>query len=206
MKTVTAKIKTDYREKGSKFIGYLFPVQTKNEFDKQLDKIKDEYYDASHHCYAWRVDPNDEKHFTQDDGEPNGTAGLPILNQLKSFEAVSCAVVVVRYFGGTKLGKSGLIDAYGYTAELCLRKAQLKSVVTTRNFRITYPYSAQSKINQLKNNFDLKEIQANYLEKVTIEIACRLTEAPALYRNVQKLEHLDIEIERKDKSFVVKNS
>src|SRR5699024_755346 len=96
--------------------------------------------DATHHCYGWRISPNNIEEFAQDDGEPGGTAGLPILNQLKSFNVVNGACVVVRYFGGTKLGKAGLIQAYGHTAELCLKQAELSNLVATQNFRIIYPY------------------------------------------------------------------
>src|SRR5699024_6107036 len=128
------------------------------------------------------------------------------LNQLKSFEAINCACIIIRYFGGTKLGKSGLIKAYGGTAKACLQKTALKTIVLTRKFSITYPYSAQSQINRIKNNFDMKEIEATYMENVTIEVACRLQEASAFLENIPQLEHLGIQIEKLNKSFVVFNN
>lgn len=206
MKSVTDEISTNYREKGSKFIGVLFPAVSIAAFDEKYDQIKEEYRDATHHCYAWRINPNDEKRFAQDDGEPSGSAGLPILNQLKSFETINLACMVIRYFGGTQLGKSGLIRAYGYTAKQCLQKARLKKLVRTRKFTITYPYSQQTQIDQLKNRFDLKQTDASYLENVTIEIDCRLEQAPAFGKKLNRLQHLGIEAEKRHKSFVTFSS
>lgn len=206
MKTVTEIISSKFRDKGSKFIGYLFPVATPEEFDKQLQQLKSRYPDATHHCYAWRIDPNNIEEFAQDDGEPSGTAGLPILNKLKSFEAVNCGCVVVRYYGGTKLGKSGLIQAYGHTAGLCLDTAEWATLIPTRNFRVIYPYSQQTQIDRLKNSYDLKEIDAQYLEKVTLEIACRSEQAEDFLANLKKLRHRGIETEEKDTGFVTMHS
>lgn len=202
MKTVKHKYQETFREKGSKFIGYLFPVSNTNQFDEKLQEIESQYPDATHHCYAWRIDPNKTEEFVQDDGEPSGTAGLPILNQLKSFEIVNCGCIVVRYYGGTNLGKSGLIQAYGYTAELCLQQASLQTVIPTQNFEITYPYSQQTQIDQLKNQFDLKEINAQYLEQVTLEIACRSGQADEFWDSLQQLVHIGIESQKKGDGFV----
>lgn len=202
MKTITTEIVQDYREKGSRFIGYLFPVKSTAQFDNHLERLKAEYHDASHHCYGWRMNPNSLKEFAQDDGEPGGTAGLPILNQLKSYQAVNCSCVVVRYFGGTKLGKAGLIQAYGHTAELCLQKASLATLIATQNFRVIYPYQEQSLINRLKNNFDLKELQADYKENVSLRIACRSDQAGAFFSKLKKLEHRGIKAEKNGDSFI----
>lgn len=203
MKTVTTQTTAIYRDKGSKFIGMLFPVSSTEDFDSKLAELQQEYHDATHHCYARRIDPNDVTEFMQDDGEPSGTAGRPILNKLKSFETVNAACVIIRYYGGTNLGTSGLIQAYGGCAEQCLQKAALKEVVQTRNFRITYPYSAQSQINKLKNSFDLKEIEADYREEVTLEVGCRLEEASSFLEHVSGYEHLGIEAKELGDSFVV---
>lgn len=203
MKTVKEKVKATYRDKGSKFIGYLFPASTTKEFDQTLQSIRSEYPDATHHCYGWRIDPNDIQEFAQDDGEPSGTAGLPILNQLKSYGVVNIGCVAVRYYGGTKLGKSGLIRAYGDTAELCLQKAVLTSLIPTQHFEITYPYSKQSHIDQLKNRFDLKEINSQYLEKITLEIACRSEQANEFADALKRISHQDIQSKKKGEGFVI---
>lgn len=206
MKTIKEPTTDNFREKGSKFIGYLFPASSTEEFDKELQKIQSQYPDATHHCYAWRIDPNKTEEFAQDDGEPSGSAGLPILNQLKSFKIVNCGCVVVRYYGGNKLGKSGLIQAYGYAAELCLQKATLMRLIPTKNFKITYPYPKQKHIDQLKNQFDLKELDAKYLENITLEIACRSQQAEDFSGALKKLQHQSVEVEIIGDSFVTMQS
>lgn len=202
MKTVKNTTQQNYRDRGSKFIGYLFPALSVKQFENELIKIKSQYPDATHHCYAWRIDPNKMEEFVQDDGEPRGSAGLPILNKLKSSDLINCGCVVVRYFGGTKLGKSGLIQAYGHTAESCLQSAALLKIVATTNFKITYPYSQQSQIDQLKNHFDLKELDAQYLEHITLEVACRAEQTDIFSIQLAKLEHRNIKIERMGTGFV----
>lgn len=206
MKTVSKHIQTRFREKGSKFIGFLIAVASKTEFEDKLQQIKSKYPDATHHCYGWRINPHNIEEFAQDDGEPSGTAGLPILNQLKSFDAVNCACIVVRYYGGTKLGKSGLIEAYGHTAKLCLEEVSLLTLIPTQNFELTYPYPEQTNIERLKNSFDLKEIDAQYLEQVTLQIACRKEQASDFFAKLQSLEHTGVEIKQKGNSFVTLES
>lgn len=202
MNTIKAATSSNYREKGSKFIGYLFPVSSTDEFEEELNKVKSKYPDATHHCYAWRINPNKIEEFAQDDGEPSGTAGLPILNQLKSFETVNCGCIVVRYYGGTNLGKSGLIQAYSYTAKLCFEEALLIRLIPTQNFRIQYPYSQQNQIDQLKNKFNLKEIEAEYLENITLDLACHAKQADEFLTALEALQHHGIEVEEKGGGFV----
>src|SRR5699024_12481667 len=101
-------------------------------------------------------------------------------SQLKSNKSTNCGCVLIRYYGGTKLGKPALIQAYSAVAEDCLRQASFKQLIPTQNFKIIYDYSQQKIINQLNNSFDLKELDAEYLEKVTLTIACRATKAEQL--------------------------
>lgn len=202
MQTITTTYQASFREKGSKFTGFLFPVSSKRKFENKLKKLISKYPDATHHCYGWRINPHQIKEFAQDDGEPSGTAGPPILNQLRSYQTVNCGCIVVRYYGGTKLGKSGLIQAYGKAARECLEQASFKKLIPTQNFRITYKYPEQSEIDQLKNIFDLKELDASYLEKVTLDIACRADQADDFLRALEKRQHLGISTENKGQGFI----
>lgn len=202
MKTINTKATDTFREKGSKFTGYLFPIEGKAYFEQRLDEIKAKYPDATHHCYAWRYDPTDIKEFAQDDGEPGGTAGLPILNQLKSFETINTGLVVVRYYGGTKLGKSGLIEAYGHTAALCLNKAKLQPIKLVHKLRLQYPYSEQSTVDRLMHQYDLIETDAQYLEKVTLTLACPVDKAESLKINLKHLSHRGFKAELLKKDFI----
>lgn len=202
MKTVGSSFSENIREKGSKFIGYLIPVESRKVFEEKLQQIKSEYPDATHHCYAWRINPNNTKEFTQDDGEPTGTAGLPILNQLKSYDLINCGLIVVRYYGGTNLGKSGLIQAYGDVSRQCIEKANLLKLVPTINFKINYPYNRQKQIDQLKNKYEVKELEAKYFKDITLEIACRSDQSEAFFNRVQKMEHLDIKAEKTGDGYI----
>lgn len=115
---------------------------------------------------------------------------------------INCGCVVVRYYGGTNLGTSGLIKAYGQSADLCLAKASLRSVIPTNNFDITYPYDQQKEIDRLKNSFDLKEIDSHYAEKVTLTLACRAEQAESFSKALQQLEHKGIAVNEQGSSFV----
>lgn len=202
LNTVTSVTTDSHREKGSKFIGYLFPATDKDDFERRLEEIRTKYPDATHQCYAWRCDPADLKEFAQDDGEPRGTAGPPILNQLKSFETVNAGLVVVRYFGGTKLGKSGLIEAYGQTAAQCLEKAVLQPIRLVRNIEITYPYSVQNTIEQLMHRFGIVKIDSVYAEDVTLTLACPLQQADDLKKNLEHAVHLGIKARFLEKGYI----
>lgn len=206
MRTIKTITHSKFREKGSKFLGHLFPIDSEEAFNKQLQNIQSQFPDATHHCYGWRLYPNNIKEFAQDDGEPSGTAGLPILNQLKSFDMVNCGCIVVRYYGGTNLGTSGLINAYGKAAKRCLSKASLLQLVPTANFKISYPYNQQTHIDQLKNQFDLKEIDAQYLEEITLKMACRSKQADDFLSALKQLTHKGIEAELLGRGFITMQS
>lgn len=203
LQTIQQQTSSSFREKGSKFIGYLFPAEDLHKFEAKLEEIQSHYPDATHHCYAYRLDPNKIKEFAQDDGEPSGTAGLPILNQLKSCEIVNAGLVVVRYYGGTNLGTSGLIQAYGHSAEVCIGKADLHTVIPTRKIRLDYAYQQQNEIDQLKSSFNLIELEAEYMAEVTLTLACPLPRAEDLMARLQRMEHLGISYEDLGKDFVI---
>ncbi len=129
-----------YKEKGSKFLSKVFPVQSEEDIKQHLSSIRKEYYDARHVCYAFSLQEPFLTERGNDDGEPAHTAGTPILNQIRSFELSNVLVVVVRYFGGTKLGVSGLIQAYKAAAEDALQKAAIITIEPKESYRITLPY------------------------------------------------------------------
>ncbi len=193
MYTVSNNTTDNFREKGSKFIGHLFPVESKDAFEQELERLVSKYPDATHHCYAWRLDPAGIEEFAQDDGEPSGSAGLPILNRLKSFEVVNAAITVVRYYGGSNLGKSGLIEAYGRSAENCLEKADLTLIRLIRKVSITYPYSEQNAVDRLVHRYSLVELDSTYAEKVSLLLACPEEQQEGLRNDLQQLSHRDIE-------------
>ena len=158
-----------------------------------LSRLKERFPDASHHCYAFRIGFKTLQEFANDAGEPGGTAGLPILNRLKSYEILNAGLVVIRYFGGVKLGKPGLIRAYGSCAEGCLQKAEIQSMVEAVEIEIIYPYSESNRIEKLINDYHCKTAMSEYLEKVTLSLHCPSGNFQSFLDEISHYKHLDIE-------------
>jgi uncharacterized YigZ family protein len=139
-KTISAPVQADFRELGSKFIAFLYPITDAQEFQLLLKQLKTELYDATHHCSAYRLatEPVTEK--SSDDGEPGGTAGLPMLNALRSANLYQVGAIVVRYFGGTKLGTRGLIEAYGGAVEQAIAHSNIYEVVPQISWSVVLPF------------------------------------------------------------------
>ena len=155
--TIAAPVTGEYKEKGSKFLAYAYPFDKEEELTEIIKTLKSEHPKARHHCYAYQIGVDGEQHRANDDGEPSGTAGRPILGQIKSHGLTNVLVVVVRYFGGTKLGASGLIQAYKEATHLALS-------TSTRKEKFI------EKIFTLRCSFDHMGVLLNHLKKLNIEI------------------------------------
>ncbi|HAI80154.1 MAG TPA: hypothetical protein DCL65_03865 [Chryseobacterium sp.] len=142
------------KEKGSKFIGFAFPVDDEAELKKSLEKIREEHPKATHHCYAYRLGIKGENYRANDDGEPSGSAGLPIYNQLLAHEITNVLVIVVRYYGGTKLGVSGLVKTYKESAKITLEEAEIVKKELESEIEISFGFSQQNQIFTLLSKFD----------------------------------------------------
>lgn len=147
-----------YKEKGSKFIALAFPVSDEQEIKKMLQEVRKKYHDARHHCYAYRLNPEGDHQRANDDQEPSGTAGKPILNQILSANLTNVLVVVVRYFGGTKLGVSGLINAYKTAARDMLEQASVIEQKVMLNYRITFPFGLINEVMRILKEENAKII------------------------------------------------
>ena len=167
--TIKAPSKGLFKDRGSKFIALAFPVQSEDEAMERLKEVKKEYYDARHHCYAYRINPENEIYKSSDDGEPSGTAGKPILNQLLSKELFNIIVIVVRYFGGTKLGTSGLINAYKTAAREALSDADVTKVLITRTITLEYEYPLMNTVMRIIKDENLTVAEQKF------ELSCLLT-------------------------------
>jgi uncharacterized YigZ family protein len=163
--TITTSTEGLYKEKGSKFIAHAVMVGDEQAVKTQLENFRKQYYDARHHCYAFIINKEGRKYErANDDGEPNHSAGDPILGQIKSFGLSNVLIVVVRYFGGTKLGVSGLITAYKTAAEEALKLAKIKLVTLKQEFSLTYPYDQTSDVQRLIRDFEVEIKDQQYLE------------------------------------------
>ncbi|MDF2830941.1 IMPACT family protein [Chryseobacterium indoltheticum] len=160
------------KEKGSKFIGFAFPVNNETELKSALDKIRIEHPKATHHCYAFRMGLNGENYRANDDGEPSGSAGLPIYNQLLAHEITNVLVISVRYYGGTKLGVSGLVKAYKESAKITLEEANIITKELEIEIKIQFQFNQQNIIFTLLSKFDAKIL--NFDSQQTAIISARI--------------------------------
>ncbi len=147
--TIIQEARSEFSDRGSRFLGYAFPVVSVEEGKARLQHVKKEHPKASHHCFAWRIGQQGEIHRVSDDGEPSGSAGRPILNQVQSQDLTNVMVVVVRYFGGTMLGIPGLINAYKTTAAEALNKAGRVEKNIEVFMEVTCDYTVMNEVMQV---------------------------------------------------------
>ena len=152
-----------FKEKGSKFIGYVFPVISEDEVKIHIEDLKKKHHAARHWCYAWQLGVETISYRANDDGEPNNSAGQPIYGQILSKEVTNVLVVIVRYFGGTKLGVGGLITAYKTSAKLVLDEAEIIQKTIDVSFQLIFEYTDMNKIMRIikEQNIDIVEQQMN---------------------------------------------
>ena len=167
-RTVEAPAEAASRERSSKFLAFIYPVRSEEQIRGALDALRKRYFDATHHCYAWRLGPKGEAFRANDDGEPAGTAGKPILGQLLSHELTECLVVVVRYFGGTKLGVPRLIAAYREAAAEAIAAARIVERTVDRRIAVRFPYLAMNDVMRV-----VKELQPR-IEEQTFDNLCTM--------------------------------
>ena len=184
--TIAAPAEAASRERSSKFLAFAYPVQDEERIRELLDALRKKYYDATHHCYAWRLGAGGASWRANDDGEPSGTAGKPILGQLLSHELTDCLVVVVRYFGGTKLGVPGLIAAYREAAAEAIAAARTVERTVDRTIKVDFPYAAMNDIMRA-----VKEcrpvIRAQRFDNLcTLELSIRESRADELEERLRK--------------------
>lgn len=172
-----------YKEKNSKFFGYAFPVTTEEEIKEIIDRLRKEHFSARHWCYAYQIGTEKIKYRANDDGEPNNSAGMPIYGQIQSFDVTNILVVVVRYFGGVKLGVGGLISAYKIAAQMALENSEIIEKTIDRHFIISFGYAHMNKVMRIIKEKNLRIVSQKMEMECEIEITTRK-------KNVQNL--LDI--------------
>lgn len=166
-----------FKDKGSKFISYAYPVKEEGEIKEIIKLLKKEHFNARHHCYAWRLGDEDIRFRANDDGEPSSTAGKPILGQLVSFNTTNILIVVVRYFGGTLLGVGGLINAYRSAAKDALLNARIIEKKIERVFQISFSYKELNDVMGIVKSENLNQLETNFLESCTLKFSIRKSEA-----------------------------
>jgi uncharacterized YigZ family protein len=168
--TIDKPAEGHFKELGSKFLAFAFPVASESEIKATLDTLKKKYFDATHHCYAWVLGADKSKYRVADDGEPNHSAGDPILGQIRSKNLTNVLLVVVRYFGGTKLGVGGLIQAYRAAAEDALTNAVIIEEQVMVSVGLNFNYEETPEVMRLIKEFDMEIVSQDYTETCLVHL------------------------------------
>lgn len=187
-KTIAEKSEGLYKEKGSKFIALAYPVSSEDEVKDILSDLRKQYHDARHHCYAYVIGYDGENWRANDDGEPSSTAGKPIHGQILSRELTNTLVVVIRYFGGTKLGVSGLIHAYKTAASEALDANQIEERTINDIYTITFAYPATNEIMRLIKDDELTVIEQKFDTSCAVTLGIRQSKLTVVLDKIDKID------------------
>lgn len=177
-----------FKDKNSKFFGYAFPVEDEDIVKLHLENLKKEHHSARHWCYAYQIGTFEIKYRVNDDGEPNNSAGIPIYGQIQSFELTNVLIVVVRYFGGAKLGVSGLINAYKTTAQLALENALIEEKTVNVIMEVHFEYAHMNTVMRIVKEHQLNITKQDFKLDCRLQFEVRLSESDMIL-NVFKAYH-----------------
>ena len=190
--TIAAPAEGLYKEKGSKFLAFAYPVRTVDEVKEHLDRLRKQYFDARHHCYAYILGPNKDAYRLNDNGEPSGTAGRPIYGQLLSKDLTNTLVIVVRYFGGIKLGVSGLQNAYKVAAREALEAAVIEERTVQETYRVTFEYVKMNDIMQILKDPEVQVLDRQSYMQCIYTISVRQRDADRITTALRKVPMTEV--------------
>jgi len=192
-KTITkASKEVLFKDKNSKFFGYAFPVLSEDDVKSKLELLKKQHHTARHWCYAYQIGTEDLSYRANDDGEPNNSAGMPIYGQIQSFDVTNVLVVVVRYFGGVKLGVGGLINAYKTAAQLALESSKIVTKTINKTYLIKFDYKNMNKVMRVIKEKQLKIVDQKLELDCQIQISVRKKESEKIYEIFENLFEIKI--------------
>lgn len=189
---ITASKETLFKEKGSKFFGYAFPVFTEVEVKNCIEELKKTHHSARHFCYAYQIGIETKKFRANDDGEPNNSAGLPIYGQIQSYNVTNVLVVSVRYFGGTKLGVGGLISAYKTSAQFALEASEIIEKTINIHYKLIFNYDMMNAVQRIIKERNIGIVNQKLELNCEYTIAIRKKEAPSIFDVFNNLYKVDI--------------
>lgn len=181
-----------YKEKGSKFLAFAYPVVNEEEIKEKIDALKKKYHDARHHCYAYRIGYDQSRFRANDDGEPNHSAGDPILGQIRSHELTNVLIVVVRYFGGTKLGVGGLIQAYKTAASESIANNEIITGIIREKLVIQFDYQVLNEVMKMIKEDDLEIMDQKFDSSCGIKLRVRLRVLPEVREKIQAMQNVKV--------------
>lgn len=191
-KTIEGPSKGLFRDRGSRFIALAYPVTTTDEIKSILDELRKEYHDARHHCYAYMLGSDRQVWRSNDDGEPSGSAGRPILGQINSNELTDILIVVVRYFGGTLLGVSGLINAYKTAAADAISNAVVVERRVHIALRITFPYLGMNEVMKVLKEENAEQSAQSFDSECSLIISFPVSASEKIEGRLKKIKDLVI--------------
>lgn len=193
-KTITQPAEGIYKDKGSKFLAFAYPITNIEDVKPLVDALKSKYYDARHHCFAYRLGQHGQTWRAVDDGEPSATAGRPILGQLQSAEITNVLVVVVRYFGGTKLGVSGLINAYKEATVDVISNAEVVERTLETLFLLEFGYTTMNDVMRVIKECEPQILEQTFDNLCRIKLSIRRDNAEIFRNKCSKIEGLNIDL------------
>jgi uncharacterized YigZ family protein len=182
-----------FKDRGSKFIAIASPVDSEDEIKEILAYTRKKYHDARHHCYAWKLGTGNDRWRVNDDGEPSGTAGNPILGQIRSFELTNILIIVIRYFGGTLLGTGGLINAYRSAAKNALENARIIKKTISCSYLLTFPYEAMNDVMRLVKEENLEQSEQVFELECSIKVHFRASLEKRIVKKFSLVDKLEYE-------------
>jgi len=183
-----------FKAKGSKHFGYAVPVKSEAEVKEFLDLIRKEHHSARHHCYAYRLGHDGSIAKSTDDGEPSNSAGPPILGVLRSHNLTNALIVVVRYFGGTKLGVGGLIEAYREAGKAAVENGDIITCIRTNTFLINYPYAKMGEVMSILKRTNISPENTDFQLTCALEATIRLRDSEAFEKQMSNVDEVQIKL------------
>ena len=195
-KTIRYASQGVYKEKGSKFLAFAYPVTTETEIKSLLDSLRKQYYDARHHCYAYILGPDKAAYRINDDGEPSSTAGKPIYGQLLSHDLTNIIIVVVRYFGGIKLGVPGLINAYRTAAKDAIDNAIIIEKYVTEVYNLQFTYEQMNSVMKILKDEELPQCNQKFELDCSLDFSVRQSASTRVCDEILKLKGVKLTLLR----------
>lgn len=193
-KTISKESTGIYKDKGSKFLSFAFPVTNVEDVAPIVNSLKKEYFDARHHCFAWRLGVDGSRFRVVDDGEPSSTAGRPILGQIQSFGLTDILIVVIRYFGGTLLGVPGLIKAYKAAAEDAIKAAEIVEKFAETFINITFSYFVMNDVMKIIKDLSPNVLSQEFDNDCVMHLSIRQSMGEELSNRLSKVEGLQLDL------------
>ncbi len=185
-KTIASSSEGIYKDRGSKFIAYAYPVTNEQQVKEHIAALRKDHFSARHHCYAFRIGPDKQLFRANDDGEPSGTGGKPILGQIQSHDLTNVLIVVVRYFGGTLLGVSGLIAAYRGAAADALTNAKIIEKQVMETYELKFPYDAMPSVMKILKDEALEQSAQDFQLECKLNFSVRKNDADRIVEALKK--------------------